>query len=163
MVEYLNNNIYSFWFTVGFILLAIEALAFGFTTGFVLFVGLAALMTGGLIWFDLVPATWIASMAAFAVSSVLISAVLWKPLKSIQRHSTSPDKDNSSDLIGLTFRLNEDISITSPGATRYSGIEWQVEIAHDAQTESISKGAAVVVVSVSAGKFWVAMANKAAE
>ena len=40
MVEYFNDNIYSFWFVVGFLLLIIEALALGFSTGFILFIGL---------------------------------------------------------------------------------------------------------------------------
>jgi len=160
MIEYFNNNIYSFWFAVGFILLIIEALAFGFTTGFVLFVGLAALVTGGVVWFDLVPDTWIASIATFAVSSALISVALWKPLKSIQSNSKSPEKDNTSDIIGLKFRLDADIGISVPGTTRYSGIEWKVEIDHSAEITEISKGSTVVVVSVDAGKFWVVKADE---
>ncbi len=160
MIDYFNEAIHSFWFVVGFLLLVIEALALGFSTGFVLFLGLAALMTGGIIWFGLVPATWLASIATFAVSSVLISALLWKPLRRIQRNSTPPDKDNSSDLVGMKFRLSEDISSTKPGSTRYSGITWRVEIDLNSELEEINAGSTVAVVSVDAGVFRVVKAKK---
>jgi len=153
MIEYFNNNIYSFWFVVGFVLLAIELLAFGFSTGFVFFVGLAALITGGAIWFGLISATWSASIATFAISSVIVSAVLWKPLKVLQNSREIPEKDNTSDIIGLKFRLDDDISVSKPGKTRYSGIEWQVEIALDSDVTEISAGTTVIVVSVDVGKF----------
>ncbi len=159
MVEFFNNNIHSFWFAVGFLLLIIEALALGFSTGFVLFLGFGALITGGAIWFGVVPATWLASIATFAVSSVLISAALWKPLKSIQRNSKPPEKDNTSDIIGLKFRLDGDITTTAPGTTRYSGIEWAVEIDSGSEAKAISAGTTVIVVSVDAGKFRVIAAE----
>jgi len=155
MVEFFNDNIYSFWFAVGFLLLIIEALALGFSTGFILFIGLGALMTGGAIWFGVVPATWLSSIATFAASSVLISLVLWKPLRAIQRNSKPPGKDNSSDLVGLKFRLDRDVTLTAPGVTRYSGVEWQVVIDHASPHQAIAAGTSVVVVSVDAGTFWV--------
>ncbi len=159
MIDYFNDNIYSFWFGIGFLLLIIEALALGFSTGFILFIGLGALMTGGAIWFGLVPATWLASITTFTLSSVLISAVLWKPLKHIQRNSKPPKKDNSSDIIGFKFRLENDLSTTQPSVTRYSGIEWKVEIDMGSVDKEISAGTTVVVVSVDAGKFWVTAAT----
>jgi len=159
MIDYFNNNIYSFWFAVGFLLLVIEALALGFSTGFVLFLGLAALMTGGAIWFAWVPATWLASIATFAVSSVLISVLLWKPLRHIQSNSNPPKKDNTSDLIGMKFRLDADISVSAPGVTRYSGVEWRVEIDLDSEQQEISGGSTVEVVSVDAGLFRVVKAD----
>ena len=155
MIEYFNDNIYSFWFTVGFILLAVELLALGFSTGFVFFVGLGALVTGTAVWFALIPMTWSASIATFAISSVLVSAVLWKPLKAMQNNKKIPTKDNTSDLIGLKFRLDEDISITKSGKTRYSGIEWKVEIDLESDIQEISSGTTVTVSSVDAGKFFV--------
>lgn len=155
MIEYFNNHIYSFWFAVGFLLLAVEMLALGFSTGFVLFIGLAGLLTGGLVWFGLVAATWSASIAAFAVSSVVVSAILWKPLKSLQNKQTVPEKDNTSDLIGLTFRLEMDITATIPGRTHYSGIDWKVELDPGTDVKEVTAGTMVRVVSVDAGKFWV--------
>ncbi|VAW86995.1 hypothetical protein MNBD_GAMMA17-1534 [hydrothermal vent metagenome] len=160
MIEFFNDNIYSFWFAIGFLLLIIEALALGFSTGFILFIGLGALLTGGAIWFELVPATWLSSIATFALSSVLISFLLWKPLRAIQRNSKPPKKDNSSDIIGLKFRLKGEISTAAPGVTRYSGVEWQVVIDHASEQQMIAAGTTVVVVSVDAGTFWVDVDNK---
>jgi len=159
MIEYFNDNIYSFWFMVGFLLLIIEALALGFSTGFILFIGLGALLTGGAIWFEIVPATWLSSVATFALSSVLTSVLLWKPLRAIQRNSKPPEKDNTSDIIGLKFRLEQAISTTAPGVTRYSGIAWQVVIDHASEQQTIAAGTSVVVVSVDAGTFWVDLAD----
>ncbi len=153
MIEFINNNIDDFWFILGFILLAVEALALGFSTGFVLFIGLAALMTGGLVWFGAVPDTWIATIATFVVSSVIISVVLWKPFMSMQSNNKVPEKDNSSDLIGLKFRLDEAISTAAPGKTRYSGIDWEVELDFDSDVDELPKGATVIVTSVDTGKF----------
>lgn len=157
MMDYFNDNIYNFWFLVGFVLLVIEALAFGFSTGFILFVGLGALLTGGLLWLAVVPATWMASIATFSLSSVVVSALLWKSLKRLQNDKPSPLKDNSSDLIGLTFRLDNELTTTSPTTTRYSGIEWKVEIDFMSEEDVISPGSVVSVVSVDAGKFRVVL------
>ncbi len=153
MIEFFDKNIDDFWFILGFILLAVEALALGFSTGFVLFVGFAALVTGGAVWFGIVPGTWVATTATFVVSSVVISVALWKPFMKLQNNSKAPEKDNTSDLIGLKFRLDEGVSTTAPGKTRYSGIEWKVELDFDSDVEELLKGTAVVVTSVDAGKF----------
>ncbi len=153
MMEWVTNNIDDFWFILGFILLAVEALALGFSTGFVLFIGFAALVTGGAVWFGIVSGTWVATTATFVVSSVVISVALWKPFMKLQNNSKVPGKDNTSDLIGLKFRLDEGVSTTAPGKTRYSGIEWKVELDFDSDVEELLKGTAVVVTSVDAGKF----------
>ena len=156
MIEYFNTHLYAFWFAAGFILLAVELLVLGFSTGFVLFLGLAALVTGGLLRLELIPSTWLGSVAAFAIGSVVLSFVLWKPFKHLQHNRVIPKKDNTSDIIGYEFRLSEDISISSPGLTRYSGIDWRVEIDNDAGIENISAATLVTVTSVDAGKFYVA-------
>jgi len=153
MIEYFDTHLYTFWFVIGFILLGIEILLLGFGTGFLLFIGLSALTTGGLLWFELVPLSWMGSITTFVISSVVISFLLWKPLKSLQNKDAVPEKDSSSDLIGYTFRLSQDISITEPGSTRYSGIEWRVKIDDDSKIESIAINTRVTVTAVNAGEF----------
>lgn len=153
MIEYFNNNLDDFWFILGFTLLAVEALALGFSVGFLLFFGFSALVTGGAVWFGIIPGTWAATIATFVVSSVAISAALWKPFMSLQNNRKAPEKDNTSDLIGLKFRLDENISTAVPGKTRYSGIEWKVELDFDSDVDELSKGTTVIVTSVDAGKF----------
>ena len=127
MIDYFQNNQPAFWFTLGFLLLIIEALAFGFTSGVVIFGGLGGIVTGGMMWADVIPHTWFAGFVTFGLSSSLIAALLWKPLLSLQNDDL-PEKDNSSDIVGFRFRLQEEISTTAPGTTHYSGIDWRVEI-----------------------------------
>ncbi len=159
MVAYFNTHLYAFWFAAGFAMLAVELLVLGFSTGFVLFLGLAALTTGGLLWFEILPATWLASIASFAIGSVIISLVLWKPLKRLEVSNRNPAKDNTSDFIGMKFRLDSTISLTNAGKTRYSGIDWKVEIDEAAKVKQIAAGSLVSVVSLDAGKFRVVPAE----
>jgi len=154
MIEYFETHQYAFWFTAGFLLLALEALALCFASGVILFSGLGALLTGALIWFGIIPSTWIAGIASFGLSSVVITAALWKTLKKLQdRNNHISTQDYSSDFIGYSFRLAETITHTQPGNTRYSGIEWRVEIEDATNVEEISADKKVVVCSVDAGVF----------
>ena len=150
MIEYFETNQPAFWFTVGFALLAIETLAFGFATGLLLFAGIGGLVTGGLMWAELVPHTWLSGMATFGISSGLSAVLLWKPLLKLQNPGP-PAKDNSSDLVGHEFRVEQEITRQAPGKTRYSGIEWRVELADDATTDIIESGQKVAVSSVDVG------------
>jgi inner membrane protein len=150
VIEYFDTNQPAFWFTVGFLLLAIETLAFGFATGLLLFAGIGGLITGSLMWAELVPHTWLAGMATFGISSGLSAVLLWKPLLNLQRPGPAA-KDNSSDFVGLEFRVEQEITRETPGKTRYSGIEWRVELADDATTGLIKAGEKVTVASVDVG------------
>ena len=152
MIDYFNNNQAQFWFLVGFALLALEVVAFGLATGVLLFGSLGALVTGALFWFDLLPANWLAGIAAFSITSVVLAVVLWKPLKSLQSGSEL-GSDQSSDLIGHEFKLKGAITMSVPGNVRYSGIDWRVEIDDAAVVEQIDKGARVRVNRVNAGVF----------
>jgi len=148
MIEYFAEHQHTGWFTLGFILLGVEMLVLGFSTGFVLFIGLAALLTGSLIWFDLIPHTWLAGVASFGVSSAVISALLYKPLKSLQNNSDEGAKDTSSDIIGLEFRIEQDVTPLNTGVKKYSGIDWKIEIDKSAEVDELSVGTLVKVVSV---------------
>lgn len=158
MIGYINTNMAEFWFLLGFILLAIELVAFGMASGVLLFAGIGALITGGLFALGIVPETWIAGIASFGITSSISAVVLWKPFKNIQNNS-SVDHTPTSDLIGYKFRLDEDITTTSPGRTHYSGIEWKVEIALDAGVDAIAAGEVVEVTSVDAGLFRVRLSK----
>lgn len=153
ILDYFSAHLYSFWFALGFLMLAIELLLFGLSTGFVMFLGFAALVTGGLLWFEWIPVTWQASAASFSICAVVISLLLWGQFKRLQKADEPVKPDTSSDLIGLQFRLGQDITTTEPGSHRYSGIEWRVEIDIGSPQKEIEAGSAVEVVSVSAGKF----------
>ncbi len=152
--SYINNHQAEFWVAVGFALLIIEVLVMGFTSGVLLFAGLGALATGLLMLTGILPETWVAGIAGFGISSGVITALLWKPLSRIQSGRV-PTRNNSSDLIGLEFQLEQDISTRSPGNKRYSGIPWRVEIDSDAGIDNLLSGQQVVVTSAEVGVFWV--------
>ncbi len=161
MIEYFNANQDAFWFSAGFLLLAIEAFAFGFTSGVVLFAGIGGLITGGLMWGGIVPQTWFAGFATFGVSSGISAALLWRPLLKLQNDDV-PEKDNSSDLVGHAFRLEQAINYTSPGKVHFSGVDWRVEIDDEKTTDrEINAGERVIVTSVDAGLFRVVPATEA--
>jgi membrane protein implicated in regulation of membrane protease activity len=150
MVEYINDNLSGFWIALGFTLLAAEALVFGFTTIIFLFAGLGALASGLLMSLGVIPETWIAGTACFGIATGISSAILWKPLKSMQ-DSSEPVKKPTSDLIGLEFVLLDDVTVSSPGKYRYSGVDWVVEIDGSSDVDSLSKGDRVSVKSVDVG------------
>ena len=158
MIGYFQENQHAFWFAVGFVLLAIEIGVLGLASGIVLFSGIGALVTGVILWAGWLPDTWLAGIASFGISSFVSAVILWKPLLRMQNYRT-PAKDNSSDLIGREFRLQQTVTANRHGATQYSGIEWRVEIDGGAGVESIEAGTRVVVASVDAGVFRVRPVN----
>ncbi|MFT5048503.1 MAG: hypothetical protein ACI8UP_005506 [Porticoccaceae bacterium] len=159
MIDILLANQAAAWIGVGFLLLAIEALAFGFSSGVLLFGSLGAIITGALLWFGLVPDSFIASIACFAISTAGVTAVLWSPLKRLQS-GTELGKDRSSDIIGHTFNLSTDINRTTWGEQKYSGIKWNVKPAEDLANDAIAEGTQVKVTAVSVGAFFVQPISK---
>jgi len=154
MIEFISENQATWWFVLGCILLAIEIIVLGFSTAVLLFIGLGAILTSGLMWLGILPATWIAGLTSFAVCSALVAIVLWRPLKSLQSDRYR-GVDPSSDFIGHEFRLEHDLSKTASGTTRYSGIEWRVELDERSIDAIIDAGETVSVTRVSAGVFTV--------
>ncbi len=153
------SNQATLWLALGFLLLAIEAIAFGFTSGLLLFGSLGAILTGALIWLTLVPNHFIAAVACFAISTTLIALILWKPLKRLQS-GAELGHDRSSDLIGHSFVLSSDINQDLPGNQKYSGINWRVEPAEELTDKSIPAGTRVNVTAVSVGTFFVMPASQ---
>lgn len=149
MIEYINSHLPGFWIALGFTLLAMEVLLFGFTTIILLFSGMAAITTGLLMMLGLLPETWLAGMACFGVSTGIYSLLLWKVLQKLQI-SGKPSRKPTSDLIGYEFVLQEDVTATNPGQHRYSGILWKVENDHKT-SDTLPAGQRVKVTSVDVG------------
>jgi len=153
VIEYINQHQGEFWIAIGFTILILEIILLGMATGVLLFVGLGALATGLMMLVGILPETWLAGFASIGISSAVITALLWRPFKRLQGDRV-PSKDRSSDLIGLEFVLTQDINRSTPGKTRYSGVDWRVEVSIEAKgVESIAAGQRVVVVSVDVGVF----------
>ena len=152
MIEYIQAHQPGFWIALGFLLLATEVLVFGFTTIVFFFAGIGAVVTGLLMMAGVLDQTWIAGVASFGISTGIISVLLFKPLRKMQDSPAAVQKQ-SSDLVGYSFVLMQDISSTQAGTHRYSGIDWKVEIDSSAGTDEIKAGQRVEVVSLDAGVF----------
>lgn len=152
MFEYIDGHQAGFWIALGFILLGLEILVFGFTTIIMFFTGLGAITTGLLMTTGVLDVTWTAGIACFGISSGVYSILLWKPFQRIQ-NNTTVEKTESSDMIGLEFVIEDDITSLKAGLTKYSGIEWKVEIDKSAGVDNLSKGQRVAVVGVDVGIF----------
>lgn len=129
---------------VGLFLAAIDMMVFGFATFFLTLLGLATLTTGALIYFGVLTDSTSIIIATITVFTGLYGVVLWKPLKQLQEKRQS-SKVNS-DLTGMSFILQQDISPGSPGTYHYSGIDWTVET-----TEVITEGTEVEVIDLQVG------------
>lgn len=130
---------------LGLAVLALEVIVFGLSTFVLFFVGLGALFTGLLMLIGVLPPTLIAALAGVGITSGVLAVVLWKPLKNFQNQVEH--KQVSSDLIGATFSLSENLA---PGTTvnqSYSGISWRISA-----DQEIKSGAQVKVVQVEVGE-----------
>lgn len=151
IAEYINTHQSEFWILVGFLMLVIEV-STGLVTGLLLFGGIGAIITGLLMTAGVLNETWEIGIASTAISAFIVTFILWKPLKKLQ-NTDVPKKDNSSDLVGYEFVLQQDINLQASSTTQYSGIEWKVEIYKDAGIDEISAATRVEVCSVEVGKF----------
>ena len=147
-MDWINQNMIEFLLIIGMLLLGIEVLVLGFSTFVLFFVGLAALLTAGLIYIEVVPSTMLSAVLSLGVLSALGALFLWKPLKKMQ---SSVEKNQvQNDFIGLRFTLDQDLSKGTSVTYRYSGIEWKL------QSElEIKAGSEVEVVITEVGVFHV--------
>ena len=128
----------------GLVLAVIDALVFGFATFFLTLFGLALVSAGIGLYLGVLPDSSTAILIALTVLTALYSLVLWKPLKGLQEKKQ--EGKVNSDLTGMSFVLQQDISPDSPGTYHYSGIDWTVET-----TEVITQGTEVEVVDLQVG------------
>lgn len=152
MIEYIQTHQSGFWIAIGFMMLAAEALVFGFATIIFLFAGIGAVATGLLMSAGILPETWIAGISSFGISTAIIGALLWKPMSKLQDDDVA-SHSHSSDFIGYEFVLLEDVSHMSPGQHRYSGVDWKIEPDASSEVNEISAGQRVAVVTLDAGIF----------
>jgi membrane protein implicated in regulation of membrane protease activity len=139
-------------FMVGVGLLVIEIAFLGFATFVLFFVGLAMLVTGGLMVVEILPQTINSAVIAVSILSIGSAFLLWKPLKNLQ--SSSEDSDIEVGIVGHRFQLKTDISPEQPGEHAYSGITWKV-----VSEQAIAKAAHVKVVKADVGQLTVMPQN----
>ena len=145
-MNWINDNLFESLIIAGLALLVIEVVVLGFSTFVLFFVGLAAVVAGGLMAFGVVPDSMLSAFSSVGVLTALLAMLLWSPLKSMQGKVES--KKVTSDLVGHSFILNEAVSMTKNPAYRYSGIEWNLS-----SEQELSPGTLVEVTGVAVGEF----------
>jgi hypothetical protein len=145
-MNWISNNLPESLIMAGLALLLIEVVVLGFSTFVLFFVGLAALVAGGLMAVGVLSDSMLSAFSSVGVLTALLAMLLWRPLKSMQ----SDVKNNkvTSDLVGHSFILNEAVSMTQNPAYRYSGIDWNLS-----SEQELSAGTLVEVTGVAVGKF----------
>ena len=145
-MNWISNNLSESLIMAGLALLVLEVVVLGFSTFVLFFVGLAAVVAGGLMTVGIVPDSMLSALSSVGALTALLAIFLWRPLKSMQGNVES--KKVTSDLVGHSFILNEAVSMTKNPAYRYSGIDWNLS-----SERELLAGTLVEVTEVSVGKF----------
>ena len=145
-MNWISNNLSESLIMAGLALLVIEVVILGFSTFVLFFVGLAALIAGGLMAVGVVPNSMLSALSSVGVLTAILAMLLWRPLKYMQANVET--KKVTSDLVGHSFILNEAVSMTKNPAYRYSGIDWNLS-----SEEELLAGTLVEVTTVAVGKF----------
>ena len=130
---------------VGLAMLAIEILVLGFTTFILLFVGIAAIVTGALMYMAILPDTLLAGFMSMGIITALSALVLWGPLKKMQMNVDPTEAKN--DLIGHRFTLPAEVSEASQPEYKFSGIMWRLTA-----DETLPAGTNVEVIHTDVGQ-----------
>ena len=151
-MSWLGQNLIETFLIIGILLLIIEIAVLGFSTFFLFFTGLAAIVTSILMWLGVLPETFVYSLVSVSVLTTVFAVVLWKPMSNMQKHvDTTRAK---SDLIGHSFILPQAIIASAMPDQKpqyqFSGILWRLESATD-----IAQGTRVQVSQVDVGVLWV--------
>ena len=144
LLEYLPQTLV----VLGIACLIVEVVVLGFSTFVLFFLGMSLVISGGLMYADVLKASWLTALWFNALVTTLLAVFLWKPLKRMQE--TSDNKEVHSDFAELTFTLEKDLNADSRTFHSYSGVAWQLK-----SKQPIAAGTEVKVVKKEVGAFWV--------
>lgn len=151
-MNWVTEHLAQWLVVIGILLLVIEVWVLGFATFFLFFVGIGMIISGSLMYIELIPDTLMVAALSTGIFSGVLAVLLWKPLSNMQNKV-----DNSkvkSDLVGLTFMLTQPVSPATPGSYRYSGIDWKL-----VSSESLPAGCRVEVTEANVGEFVIQRAS----
>jgi len=151
-MDYITDNLAQSLIILGLLLLSIEILVLGFSTFVLFFIGVAAVITGGLISLDILDSKIVDALLTMCILSVVIAILSWKPLKAFQNR-VEPSK-TTNDMIGNKFILTQALVTGQQTTCSYSGIDWKVSSEDD-----IAIGMEVEIIDVSVGQLRVKQVN----
>ena len=129
---------------IGVLLLVVEVTFFGFSTFFLLFLGLSCIITGLLMSIAIISESVVSAISFVSIFSITLAAGLWKHLKKLQNPEVNTEIQVG--LVGHKFELTADLNPSKPLKYRYSGVDWIVK-----SSEEINAGQTVKVVKLEVG------------
>lgn len=145
-MDLLTNNLAESLIVIGLALLAIEIIVLGFSTFVLFFVGVAAVLSGLLMYLGAIPEMTSAAIWSVGLLTAITAVISWKPLRNMQ--NDVEDKRAEGDLVGHSFVLADDVSSSQHPTYRYSGVDWQLKSAGE-----IKAGTEVEVTQTDVGIF----------
>ena len=145
-MDFFTNNLAESVFIVGLILLIIEVAVLGFSTFVLFFVGLAAMLTGALLYVSIIPDSVLSAMFSMGILTVALAILLWRPLLRMQSQVSS--KKAQGDLVGHRFILQEAVTPTKKVMYQYSGVTWELIC-----SSPMDAGTKVEVIEAEVGAF----------
>lgn len=139
------STITPFWLflIVGVVLLATELLVFQFTTFWLFFIGLGALVAAAFAWVA-GGSTMLVTTGVFVVASAAITAVLYSPIRKWQN---APGSISDNNAIGQKVVVKTAIKPAIAGTVSWSGSDWQAELVEGSEDE-LAPGQTARVVQV---------------
>ncbi len=132
-----------FFCLLGLVLIGIELVVFQLSVVWLLFIGSGALAASALGW-ALGWQDWTLLTAAFVVLSVVITALLYRPLK---RWQQQPGAIAGNDAIGQQVLVKSPIEPGQQGKVMWSGSEWPAELGE--HEEALGAGERAYILAVS--------------
>ncbi|CAM6258756.1 MULTISPECIES: NfeD family protein [Citrobacter] len=140
MIEMIAAHPHIFWLSLGGLLLAAEMLG---GNGYLLWSGVAAVITGLTVW--LLPVGWEWQGVMFAVLTLLAAWLWWKWLAKRVREQKPADRQlnqRGQQLVGRRFMLESGL-VNGRGHVRVGDSSWPVSA-----TEDLAGGTLVEVIAV---------------
>lgn len=138
MMAQVLENAHWFWLSLGGLLLAAEMLG---AAGYLLWSGIAALLTGILAW--LLPLDWAWQSTAFAVLTVIAALSWWQWLRRRLEKQPSPVlNQRGQQLIGLHTTLSEPL-VNGFGRINIGDSSWRIQAEQDLPAGTVVEVTAV--------------------
>ncbi|MEM9103179.1 MAG: NfeD family protein [Pseudomonadota bacterium] len=133
---------FTFYLVIGASLIVIELLFFQLSVIWSLLIGIAALSAATTAWF-IPDAGWILTTIVFLSTSLVLSALVYKPLKAWQ---SKPGVMPGSDLIGKEVDVITQIDRDTLGKVKWSGTDWEANLNNDSEALSVGDKAVICAV-----------------
>lgn len=145
-MSWIAENLAETLFIVGLIILIIEVTVLSFSTIILFMLGAATIITSVTMYVGIINPDILDATLLIGVLTGVLAVILWKPFKQLQ--NAKDDKAVTSDLVGFTFILAEDVTAGADVKYKYSGIDWRL-----VSTQTIAAQTKVKVIAVNVGEW----------